>query len=780
MAGFSSIDGISSGLDTTAIVDAIMQYERRNAVLLEVQQAEKQAVITAYQALQAKFLALSSQLSQLTKASTFEKASVNVSNTSVLTATNRSRVGTGAYDVQVLSLARNHQIASQGFDDDSLASFGTGEITIAVGDASEQTITIDASNNSLVGIKQAINDARVGVTVSIINDGSSSQPYRLILSADKTGVANDITITSDLTGGSNLNFSTSSFDNPETVSMDADSTSQISLGPTAAYTGSENKIYTFTVAGEGSQIIGTDNITINWDDGANSGSIVVTQADFEYELVGDGADGLKLTFSSGTLNAGDVFQVTSFAPQLQAATDAKITVGSSGGSGSPIIITSQTNTFREAIGGLELTVRTETAAGESVTITTGIDTTTIKDSIGTFIDRFNEITKYIDEQNTYTEDSEGAPPLFGDYTIWTLQSSLRSRLGSGIPGIESNFNQLYSIGIRTGSDGKLAIKDTSRLENALRNNLDDVIRLFTNSGSSSANGIQFISVTSNTKAGATYDVDISQAATHGGFEGGDIDDPASTAITLDSTNNRLKLNVDGLVSDEIVLTEKSYQSASELVNEIQSRIDNDSKIGGRGLTVEWVETEAGKGHLNFASSAYGSTSKVEINTSIGNSAYSSLGLATGSTYAGKDVEGTINGEEAGGIGQVLTGKEGNANTDGLKVKITLDESQVVSGPEGSIAVTRGVAARLSDLVGSLIKAGDGTFDRRIASYENQIEFLGERVEDIDERLAKRRESLLKKFYNMEVALGQFSATSQFLNNQLAGINMNWKGYQSQQ
>ena len=200
MAGSNSITGITSGLDTASIVDAIIKSERANATLLESEQTQKQAIITAYKALQAKILGLSSSLATLTKATNFEKAAINISDTDALDATSSGRVGTGAYDLQILALARNHQIASQGFDTSDSATFGTGTIQIKVGDGSQRTITIDSSNNSLKGIKDAINNAKIGVTASIVNDGSSSRAYRLVISADKTGAANKIDISSSLIG----------------------------------------------------------------------------------------------------------------------------------------------------------------------------------------------------------------------------------------------------------------------------------------------------------------------------------------------------------------------------------------------------------------------------------------------------------------------------------------------------------------------------------------------------------------------------------------------------
>lgn len=767
-----TIDGISSGIDTTSFINAIIQFERQPAVLMENEQAEKTNIVSALKALQAKVLALSTEASRLSYAKAFESASVVVSDESVLTASSSGRVSTGSYDLRVVALARNHQLASQGISDQSLSSFGTGTISLKVGNNSLTAITIDSGNNSLVGIKNAINNAKIGVTASIVNDGSLSNPYRLILSADKTGAANKITVSSNLNGSLGLNFDTTSFDIPELVNMNSGSDTKISLGSTAAYSGTENKIYTFTVAGTGSQIVGTDNITINWTDGTNSGSILVTQADSEVELVGTGADGLKLSFSVGEINAGDTFQVAGFAPLLQEAADAKLTIGSSGGTGSPITITSENNTFKDVISGLTLNIKKENAVGETVNITTDVDVTGIKNTIETFIQRYNDVINYIDTQNTYNIETGESGVLFADYTVQIMQNSLRRTLTSKIDGIDSQYNQLYAIGIRTGSDGKLSIKDSSRLEEALRNNLDDVIKLFTNSGKSTNAAISFVSSTAETKVGE-YEVNITRAATRGRFQGGGIADPAFTPITLTSANNRLRFSIDGLESEDIVLTEKTYNSSEELVSELQAKINSDRRIGNRGLTVEWVST-GNTGYLNLQSSTYGSGSKVNIKTSVSSSAFAVLGLLSGASHDGLDVQGTINGEAAEGKGQILTGKTGNPNTDGLKIKVTLDASQLLDGAEGTITLSNGAAARLDNLLDSINRSGDGLLSRRIKSYENQVNNLKERIDDFDKRLTLRRESLVVKFNKMEEILSELSATSEYLTSQLNNIQVNWK------
>lgn len=59
--------------------------------------------------------------------------------------------------------------------------------------SSSRSIAIDSSNNSLQGIRDAINAAKIGVTASIVNDGSAT-PNRLTLSAEAVGASNNMRI----------------------------------------------------------------------------------------------------------------------------------------------------------------------------------------------------------------------------------------------------------------------------------------------------------------------------------------------------------------------------------------------------------------------------------------------------------------------------------------------------------------------------------------------------------------------------------------------------------
>ncbi|HHF09060.1 MAG TPA: hypothetical protein ENL28_00425, partial [Candidatus Atribacteria bacterium] len=128
-----------------------------------------------------------------------QEKTVSVSDESILTATATSSAVTGTYLLRVEQLAYAHQIAtSSSYADYDTTTFGEGTITIQVGTGASVEITIDSSNNTLEGIKNAINKSGAGVTASIVN---TTDGYKLLLSSKQTGLEGAITVTSDLSGG---------------------------------------------------------------------------------------------------------------------------------------------------------------------------------------------------------------------------------------------------------------------------------------------------------------------------------------------------------------------------------------------------------------------------------------------------------------------------------------------------------------------------------------------------------------------------------------------------
>lgn len=192
--------GLITGLDTNALIAGLVKAESRSIDLLSAEKVRYQAQDAVFTSLIGALGKLRSTAQGLSLSTDFSKKAVTSSNEAVLTATANTSADVGSFTIAVDSLARSQSVQSTSFTS-ATAAIGTGTLTINVGGA-ETTLTIDGTNNTLTGLKDAINDSNASVSASIINLGAETPDYRLVVQSNDTGVANAVTITSGLSGGS--------------------------------------------------------------------------------------------------------------------------------------------------------------------------------------------------------------------------------------------------------------------------------------------------------------------------------------------------------------------------------------------------------------------------------------------------------------------------------------------------------------------------------------------------------------------------------------------------
>jgi flagellar hook-associated protein 2 len=209
--------GVGSGLDVKGMVSQLMTVEQRPMTLLATKEASYQFKLSSLGSVQGSLSALQTTAQSLKTAGS-AAYSTSVSDSTVLSATADSTAASGNYALQVTKLAQVQKLvsAAPGLADTS-STVGLGSatsITITLGTTSGTpvdgqyasagfvadpartpvTLSIDSSNNTLAGIRDAINAANAGVTASIINDGSSA-PYRLALTSNNSGAASSMQLT---------------------------------------------------------------------------------------------------------------------------------------------------------------------------------------------------------------------------------------------------------------------------------------------------------------------------------------------------------------------------------------------------------------------------------------------------------------------------------------------------------------------------------------------------------------------------------------------------------
>jgi len=192
--------GLITGLDTNALISGLVKAEQGPINILQNQKAALQVQQGVYTTLIGSLGGLKSTAQSLSLATDFDKKTAASSDDAVLTASADSTALTGYNTVIVDTLAKAQSIKSVSFTGAS-DSIGTGTLTIHVG-ATSTDVTIDSSNNTLTGLKSAINSSGAAVTASVVNAGTSASPdYRLLVQSKETGTANAVTITGTLSGG---------------------------------------------------------------------------------------------------------------------------------------------------------------------------------------------------------------------------------------------------------------------------------------------------------------------------------------------------------------------------------------------------------------------------------------------------------------------------------------------------------------------------------------------------------------------------------------------------
>ncbi|SBV34663.1 Flagellar hook-associated 2-like protein [uncultured Sphingopyxis sp.] len=185
--------GFGSGLDVKQLVTDLANASREPKIarMAELTQANQTRISALAQA-RADLDGFADSLSQMIDDGTL-RSTPTVSDDSVLGATSRVGLSADSFAATVVvnQLARA-QTNYSAVVADKTAAIGQGTMTLTVGGVAK-TITIDATNNSLDGLANAINASGAGVTASIIADEGG---HRLILKGP-TGETGAFTLTAD-------------------------------------------------------------------------------------------------------------------------------------------------------------------------------------------------------------------------------------------------------------------------------------------------------------------------------------------------------------------------------------------------------------------------------------------------------------------------------------------------------------------------------------------------------------------------------------------------------
>jgi flagellar hook-associated protein 2 len=197
--------GTGSGIDTNKLADQLTEASKMaQAGRLTTKKTLLETQISDFGLLRSSLSKLETAAAALGSADTFNAKSLSIPDTKLLAMTKLdAKAAAGSYQLKVEQIAQSQSLSSGSFS--SLTSpVGKGTLTLRLGEwnaglttfgvdstKTGATITIDDTNNSLTGLRDAINKADIGVSASIVGDGGA---YKLLLTAN-SGAKSEIEIT---------------------------------------------------------------------------------------------------------------------------------------------------------------------------------------------------------------------------------------------------------------------------------------------------------------------------------------------------------------------------------------------------------------------------------------------------------------------------------------------------------------------------------------------------------------------------------------------------------
>ena len=194
----NAVFGINSNLDTQDIINKMVSLEARSMDLVEAKKQIEQQKLASFKELKNRLQTFKSVVTTLNTESRFiVNKSVFSNNSSsdnnkVVDITTTSSATSGTYSLVVDNLATETKIISNGFAN-TTSELENGRVKVTSGSASA-TVTINSTNNSLDGLRLAINNLGLDVKASFLNDGNDTVPVRLLISGNLTGATGAVTM----------------------------------------------------------------------------------------------------------------------------------------------------------------------------------------------------------------------------------------------------------------------------------------------------------------------------------------------------------------------------------------------------------------------------------------------------------------------------------------------------------------------------------------------------------------------------------------------------------
>ena len=293
--------GLGSGIDTAAIVDALMRLERMPIDRIQEDKKAVQKKASVVTELNGLVKALRDSARDLSSPTALQGKTATAADSKIASASVSASAAEGSYNVVVTSLAANHTMASGATP--ALTAGQTLDITVGTG---TKSVAIEAGDTLQTFADRINGTADVGASASVIND-------KLVLISKTGGTAGNMTVGGTAAAAFGL----------ATTQPGSDAAATVNGVPV---TGSKNTIEG-AIAGVSLNLaaIGTTTITVGADTGAIQGQ-AQKFVDAYNKLITNTNNATKYdaaTKTAGTLQGDTMF--TTFASSLRNATMSGVT-----------------------------------------------------------------------------------------------------------------------------------------------------------------------------------------------------------------------------------------------------------------------------------------------------------------------------------------------------------------------------------------------------------------------------------------------------------------------
>ena len=817
MSGAVSFGGLSSGLNTSQIINAEMAIYQHPLMALTAQQSLLNTQIADYQSLNSDLLALQQSGDALSSAVAFGQAfAANSSNSLVATGSITSGSQAGSITFAVDQLATGSTQISGGTVSAISNVVASGNFLVGSGGAAIGISSFNAQSGlslgaHMISVTQASSGASVMATTALASSTSITASNNTInVSID--GVASTVTIASgtytptQLTqaitqaSGGTLNASLGSGGNLLIATAHQGSTAslQITGGTALAATGLATS----------SVVTGTDGI-INVDGTATTVNNIAASGTTQVTLT-SGTGGSITANLSGPLNLGSMsaqnvstgngslasvvnainsanagvsatalqvgtnqyaLEITSAKTGLTGAATVDIQALSTSSLGVLQTTTAAQNSILSVggVGGPQVISSTNNVTGllsgltanlsqvsaTPVTLSITADGSKVATQVSNLVDAANKILSSISSYTKYDAATGIAGPLNGRTSLTAMAQRVLSIVGNaiGTSAAGSDGTPGESAGLAITSSGTITFNSAAFIT-AYNANPAAVQSMFTEGGTFTAAVPAYAGQVSI--AGA-------QDRTNPGSYAVSISTSASQAI--DAGSSAYAATTSTLATAETYTftsgtSKATYAAAAgESLAAVVTGIN--SALAAAGIaTSASLKNIAGSFHVQLDSADYGATATFSVATSGSDQ----LGLTTsGATYTGIDVVGTINGQTAVGSGQMLSLANPADPANGLVLQVTTPGITTATSL-GTVNYSPGFAQGLAHSAISAIAAPGGQIPTTIDGLKSTLANVANEIAQQKRLVATQQAMLTQEFSTMESVLSQLSSESKFLAN----------------